>query len=640
MRLPPLRLAFAFLLIGAIRSTPPTPFRLAKIFGDGMVVQRGRSVVVWGWATSGADVSVRFRGRSATARAVGEDGAWRATLVAGEAGGPFELTVTSGADRVVLHDVLVGDVWIASGQSNMEWTVAQSDSAAAEIAGAHDSEIRQFKVPNSWANSPESDLAGGSWTRADRDHVGAFSGVAYYFAKALRKSVHVPIGIVNTTWSGSNIETWLSRDAQHLTDSAWNAITAAEASRDSVSRAALRAKIGGLPTVDSGLVNGDARWASPMLDDAAWSEMPVPSYWEGNGYPDMDGVAWYRTTIDLTAADASRGATLTMTAIDDDDITWMNGVEIGRTNGYSVRRRYAIPSSALHAGHNVLAVRVADGGGGGGINDSVSFQIGSDVRSLAGPWKFKVGAVRFGVDGQRINKIPTILYNKMVHPILPLAATGVIWYQGESNSNNDEQAAAYRGQFAALIESWRREFREASNMPFLWVQLPNFGIPESDPPAHAAWALQRESMDDELSLPKTGRAVIIDAGGPLHPTNKQTPGARLALVARHVAYGDTVLASGPEYRSHRVIGDTMVVEFDHLGEGLVTRHNDPRVGGFALAGADGVFKWADGRIVGNTVHVWSADVHAPVAVRYAWANNPIKANLYNRAGLPAAPFRR
>ena len=622
-------------------ATGATVLRMPRIFSSGMVLQRDQPIVVWGWSAPRAEIAARLGSRSARARADAR-GAWSVRLPKRSAGGPFELIVRTGMDSLVFSDVLVGDVWVASGQSNMEFEVRFAANAIEAIAAANDSTIREFKIPNSWADEPAQDLAGGNWRPADAAHVGSFSAVAYFFVRHLRPSVAVPIGIVNTTWGGSNIETWISRSAQRVSDSAWSAIQQSELDRDRVVRDSLRARIGAtLPQVDSGLVNGEARWAAPSLDDRAWADIQVPAYWEGQGYPGLDGIAWYRTSFTLDSSDVHKDATLVAAAIDDDDITWVNGIEIGRTNGYNVARRYRIPPNLLHAGPNELAIRVTDGGGGGGINGTISLSIaGKAPRSLAGVWKFRVGRVVLGIDGQRINKIPSVLYNKMVNPILPLAIKGVIWYQGESNANNEEQAAAYRGQFATLIESWRRAFSNGHRaFPFLWVQLPGFGSPDSTAQLHPAWSVQRESMDAALALPRTGRAVTIDLGeaNDIHPKDKNDVGARLALVARSVAYGEHVDASGPIYRDFTARGDTLVVSFTHLGGGLNV-HGDS-LGGFAIAGRDKHFVWASARVIGDRVYVWSERVRAPAAVRYAWANNPDRANLFGANGLPAAPFR-
>src|SRR5262245_8886955 len=330
----------------AARSQAADSLRLPLLFSDGMVLQRDKPIVVWGWAKPGARVTVRIAAKSGRSTA-SVDSSWRVTLPPHPAGGPFTLTVQAGDVRRDVHDVFFGDVWLASGQSNMEWEVAQANDARAEIANAHDSLIRQFKIPVSWSNTPERELTGGVWTVADPAHVGRFTAVGYFFARELRKSVPVPIGIINSTWGGSAIETWMSSRAQQLSDGAWAAVLRDAEQRQRAMRESLRAKLGGLPERDLGLTPSGAPWAAPDLNDDSWSAMPVPSYWEGNGYESMDGIAWYRLTFDVDAGRAVEGATLEMAAIDDDDITWLNGAEIGRTNGYNVRREYRIPAGAL-----------------------------------------------------------------------------------------------------------------------------------------------------------------------------------------------------------------------------------------------------------------------------------------------------
>ena len=618
--------------------------RLPRIFSDGMVLQRGTPVPVWGWTAPRSTVTVTLHGRTARATA-DKTGSWRVSLPALKAGGPYELDVEGGGPPIVVHDILVGDVWVASGQSNMELPVAAADSAAEEVAAAHDSGIRQFKVPLTYAESPAADLAGGSWAPADPQHVGAFTAVGYYFARDLRRAVRVPIGIVNTTWGGSNVETWMSRRALGLSDSAWEETARRWHAEDAVIREALRARLGGLPSVDSGLVDGHAFWADPSLDDAAWATIPVPSLWERVGYDGLDGIAWYRGAFSLTEAEARQGVRLALGTIDDNDISWVNGTEVGRTDGYNRPRRYDVPASALRAGRNVVAVRVQDTGGGGGMYGDPSLlyvEVAGERRPLPSAWKFRVGAVSFAADAQRINKVPTILYNRMLHPLLPLPIKGVIWYQGESNANGDAQAAMYRSLFAGLIRGWRREWAGTrGTFPFLWVQLPGFGSVDSVPQNRPAWAVLRESQAAALVLPRTGQAVAIDLGEPdnIHPRNKQEVGRRLALVARSVAYGERLVSSGPTYQRHQVRGDRLVIEFDHVGGGLVSRGPDAAVLGFAVAGADHHFVHAQARIEGDRVVVWSDRVPHPVAARYAWADYPLHATLYSRAGLPAAPFR-
>ncbi len=635
----------AWAQVAPVPGTPgPPELQLPRLFSDGLVVQRGVPVPVRGRAAPGARVAVGFAGRTRQALADAA-GQWSTTFPALKAGGPLTLTVEASGKRIEVRDILVGDVWVASGQSNMEFALANAANGPAAVAAAHDPLLREFAVPHSWSDSAQQDLVGGSWTAADSQHAGRFSAVAYFFARDLRTATGVPIGIIHTSWGGSNIETWMSRRALGIGDSAWNALAQQERAQSDAVRDSLRARLGGLPSADSGLVEGRALWADPALNDDAWMPMPVPSLWEVAGLPGLDGIVWYRTSFTLTEEEARQGARLSLGMIDDDDITWVNGSEVGRTEGYNRPRLYTVPATALHAGTNVLAVRVVDSGGGGGpYGDPSGFYIeaGSARHPLAGTWKLRVGAVSFQPDGQRINKIPSVLYNRMIHPLLPYPIKGVIWYQGESNADSDAQAAAYRLLFAGLIRSWRSEWNPASaGFPFLWVQLPNFGARDSAPPARAAWATLRESQTAALALPRTGQVVIIDLGNPddIHPRAKEPVGQRLARVARRVAYGEALAASGPTYRRHALEGGRVIVEFDHVGGGLVSHGGGAGVGGFAVAGADRRFVWAQARIEGNHVVVWSDAVANPVAIRYAWGNDPENASLFNADGLPAAPFR-
>lgn len=620
--------------------------RLSRLVGDGMVMQREARVPVWGWGAPGAAVTVTFDGRAYPARA-GADGAWQVTLPPMPAGGPHAMTVAAGGERVAVRDILVGDVWVCSGQSNMEWVVQDAHNGAQEVAAARDPRIRHFKVPTSWAWAPSDTLAGGAWERADPEHVGHFTAVGYFFARDLRKSVDVPIGLLHTSWGGSRIEPWMSREALGLDAAAVARLRADERAYAQRVRDTLRAHIGGdPPAVDAGLVDGRALWADPALDDAGWATIQAPAPWESQGYAGMDGVAWYRTAFDLTADEARAGVRLGLGRVDDSDVSYVNGREVGRTtNAWTQARVYAVPPEALRAGRNVVAVRVEDTGGGGGVAGDpgeLFVDAGGVRRSLAGAWKFRVGAVSGGgmtPDGQHINKVPTLLYNQMVHPALPYPVKGVLWYQGESNADRYEDAVAYRPLFAGMIRDWRRRWN-APGLPFLWVQLANYMAADSVPAERSNWAALRESQTAALALPHTAQAVIIDLGeaDDIHPKNKQDVGARLALAARRVAYGQAVEFSGPTYRRHTVEGGRVTVEFDHAG-GLVARGARGAVGGFAVAGADRRFVWADARVEGGRVVLSSARVPNPVAVRYAWGDNPDRADLYNAAGLPAGPFR-
>jgi sialate O-acetylesterase len=616
--------------------------RLPSLFTDGLVLQRDTPVPVWGRAAPGVRVTVTFDGRTVRGRA-DEAGSWRVQLPARPAGGPFVVTVAAGDTTVSIGDVLVGDVWVASGQSNMEFALAQAETGQAEIASAHDPGLRQFYVPHAFADAPQTELPQGTWTAADSQHAGGFTAVGYFFARDLRAALEVPVGIIHTSWGGANIETWISRQGLGLSEQAMDSIRAAQRAYVDGIRASLQARIGDLPKVDRGLVEGRAVWADPALNDSAWADFPVPGSWGRAGYAGMAGVGWLRTSVRLTEAEASQGARLALGVIGGADITWVNGVQVGQTGRMFQDRLYDVPASVLRPGRNVLAVRVESNGGMGGIlgrPNQVWLDVGNERRRLPNSWKFRVGVAEVRPDDQRINKVPTFLYNQMIHPLQPFPIKGVIWYQGESNANSYEQAMAYRPLFADLIRSWRKEWG-GGDFPFLWVQLPNFGPLDTIPPEHPGWAALRESQTAALALPQTGQAIAIDVGEAdnIHPRNKRTVGQRLARVARAVAYGQKVEDSGPTFRTMTARDGRVTLAFDHVAGGLVSHGPNGELSGFAVAGEDRRFAWAEARIEGDQVVVWDPAVPDPVAVRYLWADSPARVDLFNSEGLPAAPFR-
>ncbi|WP_460711057.1 sialate O-acetylesterase [Lysobacter terrae] len=604
------------------------------MFSDGAVLQRDRALPVWGWAKPGAKVEVVFDGRRATTTAAA-DGAWRVELPAHAAGGPYVLNVREGnSDTVAVKDVLVGDVWLASGQSNMEWPVAQAKDAAMEIARANDSRIRHFKVPKSWSGQPEARLTGGQWKAASPQNVGQFSAVAYYFARELRAHNDVPIGIIDSTWGGSRIEAWM--DAPSLgVDAAAMADRMREVrERDERALAQTRQRLAG--DID------DASWNGADLDDRTWNTIPVPSLWEDAGYPGMDGVAWYRTTFELSAKEAAAGVTLGLGMIDDSDEVWVNGQRVGGlVNRWNAPRQYSVAAQALKAGSNQVAIRVTDTGGGGGIHGAAALVYvqpqGAEARPFGGTWKFRPAKVTVSMQDDK-NQVETLLFNQMIRPLQPYPLRGVLWYQGEANASN-ELAYRYRDQFAALIHLWRKDWAQPE-LPFLWVQLANFRA-GGDTAMQSPWAVLRESQSHTLQLPATAQVVTIDIGNPadIHPTNKQEVGRRLALAARHVAYGESLVFSGPVFREMKMESGRARIAFDLQGSGLAVRGGGRAIQGFELAGDDHRFHPAQATIEGDSVIVTSDAVKQPRSVRYAWSENPEQANLINRDGLPASPFR-
>lgn len=616
---------------------------LPLLFSDGAVVQRDRPLPVWGWATPGAKIDVAFDGRSAQAIASG-DGAWRLELPAHAAGGPYLLEIReNGGDATVVHDVLVGDVWLASGQSNMEWPVAQAKNAEREIASAGDTRIRHFKVPKSWSGQPEARLTGGQWQAASPRTVGAFSAVGYFFARELRAKTGVAIGIIDSTWGGSRIEAWTDAATQGLDAQAVVRQAREAQARDQAAMAETHARLARWPQkgVDT------SRWNQADFDDRDWDSIAVPGLWEGGGYNGMDGEAWYRASFTLSEAEAKAGIVLGVGRIDDSDITWVNGRQVGETRmQYNLPRQYPVPAQALHAGVNRVAVRVQDFGGGGGIHGDAGEVFvqpqGAAKRPLDGAWKFRPAQVSVAMIDDK-NQYPALLYNQMIRPLQPYPLRGAIWYQGEANATAAD-AYRYRDQFAAMIGQWRSDWKQPA-MPFLWVQLANF-VSGADVPGESAgtgspWALLRESQSHTLALPATAQAVAIDIGDPndIHPLNKQEVGRRLALAARHVAYGESLVYSGPVYRTAKFKGREARVEFAPSASALAVRGGGDAAHGFELAGPDRRFHPASAAIQGDAVVVTSDAVAQPQAVRYAWRDNPEQADLTDRDGLPASPFR-
>lgn len=629
-----------FVLLMSMPLVASAQITLAPLFSEGAIVQRHIELPVWGYASPGTEVTVQLDEMSGTATA-DESGRWQVVLPPQAEGGPFELIVSTADEVITVGDIWFGDVWLASGQSNMEWTVNDVLDSENVIASADNPLIRQFRVDQAWSYEPVDELPGGHWAKALPDEVAGFSGVGYFFLKELYEQLRIPLGLIHTSWGGSRIEPWMSAEALGLDEAGMQAVRDEEDRRREVVLAALLEKIGDLPESDPGLVDGNPVWAAVDLDDSDWDLLPVPSQWEAAGYPGLDGIGWYRTTFELTAEEAATGIVLGLGMIDDSDITWLNGQEIGRFDlGWNVARRYEVSPEVLQVGTNVLAVRVEDFQGGGGIagsEDTVYLETANgERRPLASQWRFKVGSVTTLGEGDK-NQVPTLLYNAMVHPILPYPITGVIWYQGESNADTMEDAEAYGDLFIRMIQDWRRIW-DHPELPFFWVQLANYMAPDVHP-AHHPWPVLREAQTSALVLPKTGQAIAMDVGeaDDIHPRDKQSVGKRLALNALAIVYQQHVQYSGPVLEKTEVAGSRIILTFTETADGLVAPDNAP--GGFAIAGEDREFVWAEARIEGPTVIVWSEDVPTPVAVRYAWGNNPENANLRNSAGLPAGPFR-
>lgn len=615
--------------------------RLPRLFGDSMVLQRDKPIPVWGWANKGETVTVSFNKQTKTTKA-GADGKWKITLNNEAAGGPFQLVV-KGKNTIALKDVMVGEVWICSGQSNMEWPVRAAKNAEQEIRAAAYPLIRHLKVHTDVASTPKQDLAYESnWATATPASVGNFTAVGYFFARELYDQLHVPIGLVNTTWGGTDVETWTSRAAFESSDEFRDMIKgmpslnldslAAQRKTEVIKK--LQALQGSLP--DSATA---ASFKESSFNDKSWPQMKVPALWESSSLPDFDGVVWFRKTVTLSAAEAGKAGELRLGPIDDNDETYINGVKLGETKIYNAQRVYAIPPNVLKEGGNVIAVRVEDTGGGGGLygkDEDLQLVVNGSAKPLAGNWPFQVEKAYEGTTSLGPNAYPTLLYNAMVAPLVPAAFRGVIWYQGEANAG---RAAQYRKAFPLLIQDWRKQWGE--EFPFYFVQIASFNAGNGDSKSGSTWAELREAQTQTLSLPHTGMAVTTDIGesGDIHPRNKQDVGKRLAAIALHNDYGKAVVFSGPRFNNMKVEGGKVILSFNDVGGGLMTPDKYGYLKGFEVAGEDKIFHYAKAAIEGNSVVLSCDSVQHPAAVRYAWSDDAGEANLFNKEGFPALPFR-
>lgn len=618
-----------------------TQIRLPRLVSEGMVVQRNKPIAIWGWASPRENVTVQFHDQQRKTTA-DKAGRWRVEFASEAAGGPYQLKL-KGRNEIILNDILVGEVWVCSGQSNMEWPLSAARDAEAEMKAANYPQIRQFLVQKAVSAKPEEDVKGGDWKSCSPATSGNFTAVGYFFARDLYEKLRVPIGLINTSWGGTHSETWTSREAFASSPEFKDMIARMPVlDLDQLAKEKQAEQVAKLKAMNIELPAKDVdRWKDPAYESATWNEMELPSLWEQRGLPEFDGVVWFRKTISLSAADAVDGAVLELGPIDDSDLTYVNGVRIGETLGkYNEHRVYRLPPGVLKQGSNTIAVRVEDTGGGGGLYgkpEQMYLLAASGAKhSLAGQWKFSIEQVA-GSAAVGPNSYPTLLYNAMLHPLLPARIAGVIWYQGESNAG---RAYQYRTAFPLMINDWRVHWKQG-DFPFYFVQLASFNAGHGTSEKGSTWAELREAQTMTLTLPRTGMAVTTDIGeaDDIHPRNKQDVGKRLAALALKNDYGQDIIASGPAYKSMKVEGNKVRVSLTDVGSGLMAKDKYGYLRGFEVAGSDRKFYYAKASIEGNEVVVTCDKVENPVAVRFAWADNPEDANLFNKEGFPAVPFR-
>lgn len=639
------------------------------VFSDHAVLQRDLSLPIWGTGEPGTEVTVDFAGQSKTTTVDG-DGKWLTTLDPMPASAEGRTMTIKGSDGTIeVKDVLVGEVWLCGGQSNMEWPIRASQNADAEIAAGDTPWLRRIKAPHLLSRTPEDDI-NTAWEVSTKDTVANFTAVGTFMARRLYEELGVPVGLLDINWGGTRAEPWTSMSAMKRHPRFRGRVSQLEAeirrwgnrSKEEIEKLFNEQKDNFEKTADSWWQKklkddpGVAEtWAAPQFSDNDWKEFSVPGLWAGED-EGWDGFIWYRKTIEVPAEWDGKDLVLQPGAIDDADITFWQGEEIGRTtNQHALQRNYTVPGNKVSAGEATITIAALDTGGAGGITGSAN-QIrirpaGAKVDQaipLAGTWKGQRGS-RFSGDRGPYpptppaapglgTSDPAVMFNAMLSPFVGYGIRGAVWYQGESNAGQPNE---YAELLPLMIGSWRSAWGQG-DFPFGIVQLAAFrGV--SEDPVQGGWATLRDAQDfTHRVVRNTGLVVLTDVGDArdIHPRNKQAVGRRLANWALNRCHGRQDLPeSGPYYRSHEIDGNSILVQFDFAGEGLTGRRGK-KVDGFAIQGSDGAWHWADVEVVANDqLRISHADAESPQAIRYGWQDNPVRANLVSSFGLPAAPFK-
>ncbi len=634
------------LVLLALVNSNAASLQLPNILGDHMVLQQKSFAKIWGWAEPEQVVKVTTSWNDKTYRVVTDrQGNWQVSVSTGKAGGPYTVTIQADVTRV-LEDILLGEVWICSGQSNMEWPLSRAETAAEEIPVSDYPDIRLFTVEKHLGMHPETDL-NGSWELCSPETAGSFSAVGYFFGKNLHQELGVPVGLVNTSWGGTPSESWTSRETLSTFGDFNEQLEALYGTSDAEMEEARKEQVRIEAMVKKQLdfenqenIGFKEEWMNVEFDDSEWKNMTCPAEWSSVEEIGMlDGVVWMRTGIKIPDKWIGSALSLELGPIDEMDITYINGVEVGTSriiNNWNVPRYYQVPASLVTSGELQLAIRIVNTNAEGGIfghpEQLKIYPVENKEETpvlLGGSWKYKI-AYRFPEVPAMINShTPSVLYNGMLHPLRNMAIKGAIWYQGESNQT---RAMQYRTIFPGMIEDWRATWNQG-DFPFYFVQIAPYNYGQGETSVEL-----REAQFLTLSKVKhTGMAVTMDIGNPddIHPTNKRDVGQRLALWALAKDYGKDVVYSGPLYREQTIEGNKIRIHFNYIGTGLEAKGGP--LTHFEIAGEDQVYHPANAVIDGETVVVSAAEVALPVAVRYGWSNTA-EPNLCNAEGLPASSF--
>ncbi|SOE21401.1 sialate O-acetylesterase [Spirosomataceae bacterium TFI 002] len=631
---------FKTLLCVLIFSQVSAQLKLANVFGDHMVLQRNNTIKIWGTSQPNESIKLTLGQKNIVTKA-NNNGKWIATSDGMLAGGPYKMVVKGETETILVDDILIGDVWLCSGQSNMEWTLKDTDSAEEEIAKANFPQIRHLKVKRELAFEPQSDIAATEWETASPSTVPNFTAVGYYFAKKLQAEIGVPIGLINSSWGGSHVETWISQEAMAnsgvLGYYAKKMPKSLDASAQKIEQGILKTLYDN-PKTDLSQIDESAYLVS-NYDYSKWLKIGT-GQWDWQGFAGYRGEAFLHKEVVLDQSFVDQNTQVKFGSNTGQFILYINGELIAK-GVYPDGIELSIPKNTWVAGANQIVIITSQNENDGpmGIygsksnfyvsNGTQKVYLANEKWDMIPRWNDKRHYANW------MNNEGTLCYNAMIAPIINFPISGAIWYQGESNAG---RAYQYRESFPLLIESWRKDW--GLDFPFFFVQLSSYGGFQSSNEG-SDWAELREAQTMTLKLPKTGMAVTTDIGNPgnIHPTNKLDVGERLAKSALKVAYGKNIVGNGPMYQSMVVKKEKAILSFTDIGSGLKVKDKYGYLQGFEIAGADQKFYYAQAKVVGNQIEVSHPSVPSPKAVRYGWTNSPIDANLFNKDGFPASPFR-
>ncbi len=619
--------------------------KTAALFGDHMVLQRNQNVPVWGWAKKGSKVTLRFNGQLLSTKA-DEQGNWKIILTPMEADGPFSMQIKSGKESLLYNDVMIGEVWLCSGQSNMEFQLKNAYGYGAELKNAAKQPIRQFHVPDKISLEPEKDLQGGQWLQADTNTIGDFTAVGYFFAKKLAQQLHVTVGLIHSSWGGTQVESWISKDAM-LNDPELGAVAKTLPTTWDDVKKRIDKQLRDYYYHNKEVVNYTPEQLSkePASFFDAWQKGNAPGAWEWQGKTySYRGQGFMQRTIKLDSIYGNRKSVLRLGQTDADMAIYIDGKLVSK-GVLPANFQVELPAGTWKSGDNSLLVEFLEQpkkpewysiGFAGETNEiylrfqDTTLMLGDgnwrNMPDLGKPYHFNFLPNNTAFD----------LYNAMISPLVPYSIAGAIWYQGETNA---DKAYQYRTSFPLMITNWRNKW--GKDFPFLFVQLASFGGMENSNKG-SDWAELREAQTMTLKLPNTGMAVTTDIGDPLniHPKDKADVGLRLANKALSMTYKLPGFYESPQFSSVDFSGGAAVVNFLHADSGLMIKDKYGYLKGFELAGADHKFYYAQAVIVdGNKVKVWCDQVKQPVSVRYGWTDAPVEANLFSKEGFPVNSFR-